>query len=775
MISKRLYDFLIACLCMFYILQPAGLFAQGENNICFFSTIETVANTAIDFSGTSPTITSYPLPGNGTWWSAAVCKPNGQLRFIVQLRVNVPGYPEPCIFRVNGTPIVGTELRTGALTESCKPVVVPHPGNADQYYIFYSYGKGLLYSLLDMGLNGGAGGIVAGQKDVVLSAYGTIVAKKMTAVKGCRGIWLVVRSRTANQFYSFGIDGAGLHPEPVISEAGTFSAPFHYNYDDFGFLKAAPDGSMLACCGWQGIELFPFEPCSGKITNTLVLETTGNGDPLAPATALNHTRFQDICFSPDNSKLYASQNYWINGLLMPGRLFQYDVDQSGLPAIIASKNLIITNQPSLLQDISGLCILTVQNPLGEIKAGPDRKVYIDNGSQTCLPLALVPAGYNPGPGFHVLHQPDLAGPACLPELNTLVVPAYTGTLGTSFSMGGMGGFSYLQQEVVCASSPPDTLPGQTFQIMSCFKDSVVIAADSNGKCKRWDDASSQRDRLVYGSGTYWVSYYRKDCSYVTDTFRVQFSRVPRLISKGSCPGQRDGMLIAVRSAADTGMLSYTWSSLDGSVLQYRERRGSDTLYAVEPGSYRLRITGASCDTAMMAIVAALPATELTVRPTEATLPYGDNLTLHAEGALLYSWWPSGPLDTPTKADPVTRPLKPTIFSVVGWNQYGCRDTGYVKIAIDYKMPDLLASAFSPNGDGLNDVFKPMGFTYQRLESFAVYNRYGQEVFRTSDAARGWDGTQDGRPCPVGVYYYQVGILYPDGRIKKVKGDITLLR
>jgi len=762
---KRLYTFLWSLL-----LCPSLLIAQGENNICFFSTIETGYNTAIDFTGATPGITSYALSGAGTWWSSAVCKPNGQLRFIVQLTVNIPGAMHPNVFRPDGTAIAGTEFHTGMLTENCKPVVVPHPGNSDQYYIFYSYSKGLLYSLLDMSLNGGAGGIMPGKKDVLIAPYGTVVAKKMAAVKGCQGVWLVIRSRSENQFLSYGIDAAGLHMEPVRSEAGTFSMSYHYNYDDYGFLKASPDGTMLACCGWQGVELFPFEPCSGKITATKVLEQTGNGDPLAPSAGINHTRFQDVCFSPDNTKLYATENFWVNGQPDAGRLFQYTLNLTSLPAIIATKTHIITNLPTLMQDIGGFCTIVVQNPLGEIMAGPNGILYIDNGSATCLPPAAVPAGYNPGPGFHIIQFPNLPGGACLPQLNRLVVPY----LGTSFSMGGLGGYSYLQQPIVTAPAKPDTLQGNSYSINTCFVDSCLLLADSNGSCYRWDNAMATRRRTVYDPGTYWVGYHRKDCSYITDTFRVTLTYLPEINTQGACPGQRDGWITASRTPADTGLLTYTWRSADGSILQAHHRQVADTLFAAA-GIHTLNIGNGSCDTTILIEVPLLPAPVLSVSPESATIRYGDSIALHASGAVLYSWWPSGPLDTATKAAPVARPLQLTTFAVVGWNEHGCRDTGQVRIAIDYNMPDMLPNAFSPNGDGLNDVFRIEGISYQRLERFTVYNRYGQEVFSTAYARQGWDGTQNGRPCPAGTYYFYATLHYPDGSAKTVKGDITLIR
>lgn len=115
-----------------------------------------------------------------------------------------------------------------------------------------------------------------------------------------------------------------------------------------------------------------------------------------------------------------------------------------------------------------------------------------------------------------------------------------------------------------------------------------------------------------------------------------------------------------------------------------------------------------------------------------------------------------------------------IVTVKTYNQYGCFDTASVAVSLmppDFFMP----SAFSPNGDGTNDVFRVINITNQRLLDFSIYNRFGQRIFYTINPGNGWDGTFSGQPCEVGVYYYVVLVAYPDGTQKMVKGDVTLIR
>lgn len=86
------------------------------------------------------------------------------------------------------------------------------------------------------------------------------------------------------------------------------------------------------------------------------------------------------------------------------------------------------------------------------------------------------------------------------------------------------------------------------------------------------------------------------------------------------------------------------------------------------------------------------------------------------------------------------------------------------------MPD----AFSPNSDGINDAFKPSGTFYDNFQ-LIIYNRWGQSLFQTTDAATGWDGTLQGNRAPEGQYVYKVVITDSTGREFVKSGAVLLLR
>lgn len=93
------------------------------------------------------------------------------------------------------------------------------------------------------------------------------------------------------------------------------------------------------------------------------------------------------------------------------------------------------------------------------------------------------------------------------------------------------------------------------------------------------------------------------------------------------------------------------------------------------------------------------------------------------------------------------------------------------IGLQELREQLLPNFFTPNGDGINDCFAPPGAQGQNCVRTQVYNRYGREVWRSSDSPSGcWDGTYRGRPLPDGVYYYTIRL-----QEEQYRGFVHLMR
>jgi len=150
------------------------------------------------------------------------------------------------------------------------------------------------------------------------------------------------------------------------------------------------------------------------------------------------------------------------------------------------------------------------------------------------------------------------------------------------------------------------------------------------------------------------------------------------------------------------------------------------------------------------------------------------LQLKANGAAYYSWQPATLCNNPLTDTPVVIFTTPTqLFTVTGTDSNGCISYDTINVH-KFEEPSLtLPSAFSPNGDGVNDVLYVRGNNFNAF-FLAVYNRWGNEVFSTNNIGIGWDGTYKGHAQPVETYAYILKIITTDGCEEVKTGSVILL-
>lgn len=170
-----------------------------------------------------------------------------------------------------------------------------------------------------------------------------------------------------------------------------------------------------------------------------------------------------------------------------------------------------------------------------------------------------------------------------------------------------------------------------------------------------------------------------------------------------------------------------------------------------------------------------PLPNIKIVNNDTTIKYGQHVTLMVNGGNRYTWTPTGSLNDPNIPNPVASPRTTTTYIVYGQNQYQCRSSDTVTVNVDNRDNLLIPSGFTPNGDGRNDVFKVVNVTFQKLMEFRVFNRWGQEVFSTTDPAKGWDGRWKGVEQDMGTYSYIIRVAFPDGYVESYKGEVTLIR
>jgi gliding motility-associated-like protein len=145
------------------------------------------------------------------------------------------------------------------------------------------------------------------------------------------------------------------------------------------------------------------------------------------------------------------------------------------------------------------------------------------------------------------------------------------------------------------------------------------------------------------------------------------------------------------------------------------------------------------------------------------------------------WSPAQGLSCTGCLEPVLTPMYTQQYQVIVRNQYNCIDTAYALIRTYTGGEVNIPGAFTPNGDGRNDVFFIMGGKdVQTVKHLSIFSRYGSSVFESSDAlpnepSLGWDGTIRGTPAEPGAYVYMALIKFTDGRQQLYKGTLVLIR
>jgi hypothetical protein len=167
---------------------------------------------------------------------------------------------------------------------------------------------------------------------------------------------------------------------------------------------------------------------------------------------------------------------------------------------------------------------------------------------------------------------------------------------------------------------------------------------------------------------------------------------------------------------------------------------------------------------------------LVLHNNDTTIFLGDQIYLNATGAPFMYWSPTKYLTYTQSGTPQATPLEDITYTVTGVSLLqGCPQVDSFRVTV-IQQDVFVPNAFSPNGDGNNDIFR-VGTIRKMInvQEFRVFNRWGQELFYTNDIMKGWDGTYKGVKQDPGVYFYLIRAAYANGKTQLLKGDVTLIR
>jgi gliding motility-associated-like protein len=192
----------------------------------------------------------------------------------------------------------------------------------------------------------------------------------------------------------------------------------------------------------------------------------------------------------------------------------------------------------------------------------------------------------------------------------------------------------------------------------------------------------------------------------------------------------------------------------------------------------------ACDSMVTVRVNSFPPLNLSL-PMDTTIRIGASVWLDAAingtGTLDFVWSPTDGLSCFTCPDPLANPLDTITYTLAVTDANGCTVQESVTVRVKEECRVQVPNAFTPNGDGANDVFRPiMDPCVRTLRQWKIVNRWGQTVFEqvnfpATDPQLGWDGNWEGKPHSSDVLIWVAEFEYFDGRRETQHGDITLVR
>ncbi|RQO30571.1 hypothetical protein DBR32_13520 [Taibaiella sp. KBW10] len=430
----------------------------------------------------------------------------------------------------------------------------------------------------------------------------------------------------------------------------------------------------------------------------------------------------NYALSKDRSKLYIVESYSSN-------VYQYDVTLLNNPlAFRNSRTLAITGAG-------------VWNRFTHMRAGPDGHLYlIRNGT----------SGGSPSSGIARMTNADQPVGNSVYDNNFLDYFQPWGTYNYSYMMLGM------EVEV---NPERDTIINSVKDTIVCFADKLQLSAyDHNAGYYIWNDGTQGMLKTVEQDGTYWV-YSTDNCRTLIDSFHVTFTRFELKLPADTALCIGKSILVDV---TQPNVNQYLWNDGDHNSIKNISHEGT---YSVTATSGKCAIS----DTFKVSSIR--PSVQILGNDT--TICNNNLIDVKAVATPESDFtWNNG-----IQGD-IIRPQQDGLYIVTATNTCGSyKDSIYIEVSdciCDIRMPN----AFSPNGDGRNDIFKPvasMGCNFMAYTMY-VYNRYGQIVFYADNVSKGWDGYFNGKPAEAGVYMYTVS--YTDRYTKEtkfMKGDVIVLR
>ncbi len=324
--------------------------------------------------------------------------------------------------------------------------------------------------------------------------------------------------------------------------------------------------------------------------------------------------------------------------------------------------------------------------------------------------------------------------------------------------------------------------------VTCFGyTDAVLEATASGATPAytyaWSNGVNDALNLNLGVGTYTVTATdQNNCTVLASVTLTQPQALDATVTwlDPVCFGDYGTITMLVDST--TGHAPYIYSVDAGLVF------GSGNVAdGLTPGAYGIVIEDLhGCQFTDQVVITEPLEVQVFINPDTAFMELGLEAPLNATvinafGNVQLVWTPSTALSCDDCLSPIANPTENTVYTLSVTDANGCTASASTLVRVDPARNVYIPTAFSPNGDGLNDNFTVFGSNgVVQVERLLIADRWGDIVFDRSDFAPsdpslGWDGIFKSKPMNVGTYVYYVEVLFEDGRILSYKGDFTLLR
>lgn len=329
-------------------------------------------------------------------------------------------------------------------------------------------------------------------------------------------------------------------------------------------------------------------------------------------------------------------------------------------------------------------------------------------------------------------------------------------------------------------------------ISMCLSAPIQVTANSYGYATSWHWSSNNQftDQLNSGptdsvlnitptqNGFYYVKTSNQFCSII-DSVEISFLNTNIELTGKDAICLNDTTHIFVKNQNPLLPLTYVWSP--ESAIQSHV---SDNHIIIKPdSSIYIYVTASTTDgcvftDSIWVDVNMITGLDVIASASKNHVMNGETVTLTAEPpGYSYSWTPTAGVTSPNSQTTEALVNGTIIYKVIVSDGFCAKSDTVIIFGEDYVCDDpfvYLPNAFTPNGDGDNDVLYVRSAIAQKI-LLRIFNRWGQLVFETESQHEGWDGTFNGRPCDPDVYDYYLKVTCIDNQENIIKGNVTLIR